>query len=410
MFKKLLIAVIGVAIVVGAIVYVKLGQFGEMMEAGSRMVPPPETVTSMVVEPAIWERTLGVTGTLSAVQGVTVSAETGGRVKRIDFESGARVEAGDVLVQLDTAGESAQLAAAEAAAALARTTLERRRELGKRQLVSPADIDAAAAQAKEAIAQVGVVRATMARKTIRAPFAGRLGLRQVNLGQILREGDAIVSLQTLDPIHVDFPVPQQDLPLVATGMAVRVRADAAPDARFDGQIRAISPEVDIATRQIRVRALVRNAQEQLRAGMFAKVEVVLPQPRSVLPIAASAVVYAPFGDSVFVIARPANGDGGTNRETAPDSASVSADGVASTSGAASPGSPDSKRDEPSLVIEQRFVRLGEARGDYVEVMDGLKAGEKVVTSGVFKLRSGMSVVIDNTLAPKPSSTPTPGRG
>lgn len=371
MFKKLLLAVIGVAIVVGGIVYIKLGQFGAMMEAGAKMVPPPETVTSMQVDPASWERTLGVTGTLSAVQGVTVAAETAGRVTRIDFESGARVEAGAVLVQLDTANETAQLAAAESAAALARATLERRRELGKRQLVSPADIDAAAAQAKEAMAQVGVVRATMAKKTIRAPFAGRLGLRQVNLGQILRDGDGIVSLQTLDPIHVDFPVPQQDLPLLQAGMPVRVKTDAAPGVRFDGKILAISPEVDTTTRQIRVRALVRNEREQLRTGMFVNVEVVLPQPLAVLPIAASAVVYAPYGDSVFVI---------------------------------------EKDDKSQLVLKQRFVRLGEARGDYVAITEGLKGGETVVTSGVFKLRSGMPVVVDNTLAPKPSLTPTPGKG
>ncbi len=382
MFKKLLAVAIGVAIVVGGIVYVKLGQFGAMMEAGEKMVPPPETVTSMRIESARWERTLTASGTLVAVQGVTVAAEVSGRVRRIAFESGARVEAGDVMVELDTANETAQLASAESALALARATLERRRELAKRQLVSAADVDAAAAQAKEATAQVGVVRATMAKKTIRAPFAGRLGLRQVNLGQILREGDPIVSLQTLDPIHVDFPIPQQDLALVKAGMAVRVKTDAAPDERFDGKIVAISPEVDTTTRQLRIRARVGNGGERLRAGMFASVEVVLPQPKDVLPIASSAVVYAPYGDSVFVIEQETGDDGKAN----------GANGKA------------------PLVLRQRFVRLGESRGDYVAILDGLKAGESVVTSGVFKLRSGMPVVIDNTLAPKPSLTPAPGRG
>jgi len=396
MLKKLLLAVIGVVIVVGGIVYVKLGQFGEMAEAGAKMVPPPETVTTMVVEPADWKQALTATGTLSPVQGVTVGAETPGRVKRIDFESGAQVQAGDILVQVDAASETAQLASAEAAAELARATLERRKELGKRQIVSPADIDAAAAQAKEASAQVNIVRAAIAKKSIRAPFTGRLGLRQVNVGQILREGDPIVSLQTLDPIYVDFPVPQQRLARIATGMTVRVGTDAAPGESFEGRITAISPEVDSATRQLRVRAQVANARELLRAGMFVNVDVLLPEQKSVLPIAASAIVYAPYGDSVFVVEKSA------------DRASTSASkGTQSAAGSVpANGRPDEKT---PLVLRQQFVRLGEKRGDFVAIEEGLKPGETVVTSGVFKLRSGMPVVIDNTLAPKPKLDPKPGR-
>lgn len=373
MFKKLFLTVIGVAVVVGAIVYAKLGQFKAMTEAGASMVLPPETVTAMATRAEEWEQVIAATGTLSAVQGVTVGAETSGRVKRIDFESGMLVSTGGVLVQLDISIEEAELAAAEAAAALARAELARSRELRQRKMVSPAELDTADAQAKEAAAQVGRVRAEIAKKTIRAPFAGRLGLRQVNLGQILREGDPIVSLQAPDPIHIDFPLPQQRLPLLRVDMSLQLTTDAAPDETFVGRITAISPEVDPVTRNVRVQGLIANTQEKLRVGMFANVKVALPDKLEVLSIAATSVLYAPYGDSVFVIEEQKN---------------------------ESTGSVDQ-------VLRQQFVRLGQRRGDFVAVVDGLKAGETVVTSGVFKLRSGMAVVIDNKLAPDARLDPQP---
>ncbi|MEE4377647.1 MAG: efflux RND transporter periplasmic adaptor subunit [Candidatus Competibacteraceae bacterium] len=373
MLKKLLLTVLGVTIVVGAIVYAKLGQFAAMTEAGTNMVLPPETVTAMTIRADQWEQSISAIGTLSAVQGVMVGAEIVGRITRIGFESGMAVNAGDVLVQLDTSSEEAQLASAEAAAALAKANLTRTRDLSARKLVSRADIDTADAQAKEALAQVENIRTLIAKKTIRAPFAGRLALRQVNLGQILSEGDPIVSLQTLDPIHVDFSVPQQHIPLLRNGMQVRLTADAAPGDIFAGQITAVSPEVDPVTRNVRVQALIGNAEEKLRAGMFATVEVVLPDKQAVLAIAATAVLYAPYGDSVFVIEEQQNEQSG----------------------------------ETERMLRQQFVRLGRTRGDFVEVVDGLKPGETVVTTGVFKLRSGMAVVIDNTLAPMPKLNPQP---
>jgi membrane fusion protein (multidrug efflux system) len=373
MLKQLLFAAVGVAIAVGAIVYAKLDQFAAMGEAAQQMVQPPETVTAMRVTRAQWEQSVASTATVSAVQGVTVSAEVGGRVAQIDFESGDSVNVGAVLVRLDTASEDAQLASAEAAAALAEADLKRVRALGKRELASQDALDSALAQVKETAAQVRNIRALIAKKTIRAPFSGRLGLRRVNLGQVLREGDPIVSLQTLHPIHVDFSVPQQELRRLRRGMEVRVAADAAPGETFRGEVLAVSPEVDPVTRSVRVRALVANPEEQLHSGMFANVEVVLPESLSVLPVAATAVLYAPFGDSVFVIER---------RE-------------------------DDQTGETTRVLRQQFVRLGAARGDFVDVVDGLQAGETVVTSGVFKLRSGMKVVVDNTLAPEPELDPRP---
>ncbi|MGC3873961.1 efflux RND transporter periplasmic adaptor subunit [Halomonas sp. GXIMD04776] len=373
MLKKLLFAAIGVAIVVGALVYAKFGQFGAMGEAAKNMVQPPETVTAMTVDKATWEQAIAATATVSAVQGVTVSAEANGRVERIAFESGAVVEKGDMLVQLDTASENAQLASAEATAALARADVTRARELGKKNMVSREAVDSAEAKFKETAAQVDNMRALIAKKTVRAPFAGHLGLRLVNLGQILREGDPIVSLQTLDPIHVDFSVPQQQILQLKPGMSVRVTTDAAPGDIFSGEVIAVNPEVDPVTRNVRVRALVVNPEEKLRSGMFAQVEVLQPDRQSVLPVVATAVLYAPFGDSVFVVEKHQ----------------------------------DEKTGESEQLLRQQFVQLGRARGDFVDVVDGLKAGETVVTSGVFKLRSGMQVVVDNTLAPNASLDPHP---
>ena len=373
MLKKLTLAIVGLVLVVGAIVYAKLGQFSAMGDAAASMVMPPETVTAVAVNPAQWEQVISATATVSAVQGVTVSAEVSGRVSRIAFESGAMVAAGEVLLQLDTASEDAQLASAASAAALAQADLVRVRKLGKRDLASEDAVDRAEAQVKDTVAQVGMTRALIAKKTVRAPFSGRLGLRLVNLGQILREGDPIVALQTLDPVHVDFSIPQRQLAQLRHGMQVRVTADAAPGQTFSGEIIAVSPEVDPATRNVRVRALVGNPGETLRTGMFANLDVVLPDRRSVLPVPVTAVLYAPFGDSVFVVEEQRNEQSGATER----------------------------------VLRQQFVRLGQARGDFVDITDGLKAGETVVTSGVFKLRSGASVVIDNTLAPEPRLEPRP---
>ena len=377
MWKKIFITLVGVVLVVGGIVYAKLGQFQAMGEAAAGRLPPPETVTAMHVESASWEQFIPAVGTLAAVQGVTVSAEIAGRVSTINFSSGAAVKAGDVLVTLDTSTEKAQLQAAEAAAALANANLARTRQLGKQRLVSPAEVDAASAQAREAAAQVRIVKAALDLKTIRAPFDGRLGLSQINDGQVLRQGDPIVELQNIDPIHVNFSVPQHQLAKIGTGMQIRVRSDVAPERTFTGKITAVSPVIDPRTRNASAQALVDNPDGVLNAGMFVKVDAVMPAQADVLAIAASSVLYAPYGNSVFVIEKAVPEDG------------------------------QAQNDQAGLKLRQQFVRLGAARGDFVEVIDGLKAGDQVVTSGAFKLRSGMPVVVDNTLAPKPSLNPTP---
>jgi len=369
--RKLVITLIVLAVLIGIPAAIKLRQFSVMSSAPMDM--PPETVTADSARRQTWPDTVKSVGSLVAVQGVTVGAELGGKVVEIAFKSGDRVDAGVVLIRLDTTTEAAQLRAAEAAVALARLTLDRARDLLADKNVSQAEFDSANARYKQATAEADNIRAIIEKKTIRAPFAGRLGLRLVNLGQILKEGDPIATLQTLDPIHVNFSVPQQLNPLLAQGMAVRVSTDAAPDETFTGTINAVSPEIDATTRNVRVQALISNGDEKLRAGMFVNVEIVLSEHQDVLAIPATAVLYAPYGDTVFVI--------------------------------------DEQRDEQTgktqQVLRQQIVRLGDTRGDFVAVTDGLQAGDQVVTSGVFKLRPGMAVAVDNTLAPDARLAPAP---
>ena len=373
MLKKLLVAFIGVAILIGTIVYIKLDQFSAMEEATANMAMPPTVVTAQAVNEAQWEEIIPATGSVSALQGVTVSAEEGGRITRILFESSDDVKAGQVLIQPDTASEKSQLASAIAAEDLARNELSRQKKLLVKNMTSDEALDRAEAQLKDSAAQVGVIKALIDKKTVRAPFSGRLGIRQVDLGQIVSVGDPIVTLQSLDPLYVDFSVPQQKLSLLQNDMNVRIKSDAHPDTIFNGKIAHIDLEVHPVTRNVQVQALVDNPDQKLRVGMFVNVELVLPKKRTVLPVPATAVLYASFGNSVFVIDEQKNEESGEN----------------------------------GLVLRQQFVTLGLARGDYIDVTDGLKAGETISTSCVFKLATGTKVVIDNTLAPKTRLDPKP---
>lgn len=374
MIKKIItytLTILGLLVIVGALAGTKILQFSAMAAAGAAFVPPAETVTAAKVTEAEWENSLSVTGSLAAVQGVTIATELASKVVAIAFESGAKVKAGDVLLKQDTSTEEAQLGQLEATLALAKINLERSRNLLGEKTISQSEFDTSDAQFRQATAAANNIRALIAKKTIRAPFTGRLGLRLVNLGQSLREGEAIVTLQTLDPIYVNFSLPQQRLPLLKVGGKLRVTSDAVAANVIEGQITAIAPEVDTATRSVRVQATLENKSEQFRPGMFANVTVLLPSTGANLVIPATAVLYAPYGDSVFVI--------------------------------------DEKKNEKSgameKILRQQFVRLGTAKGDFVVVTTGLKAGEQVVTTGAFKLRPGMSVVIDNALAPKAELAP-----
>ena len=370
MKKRIMLAVLGLFILIALLAAIKFFQIGAMIKQGKKFVPPAETVTMATVSAESWETALTAIGSLNAVQGVTVAAELPGKVVRIAFVPGKPVKKGDLLVYQDTSSEEAQLPGAIAQSNLARTELERAVKMVKDMIISQSDYDKAVATYEQALSQVNNIRATIAKKTIHAPFSGRLGIRQVNLGQILREGDPIVTLQSLDPIYVDFTMPQQQLARLRPDLPVRVTCDALPGVTVEGSITAMNPLVDAETRNIKLQATVANRTERFRPGMFVNVTVGLPVRQDVLAIPATAVLYAPYGDSAFVIV-------------------------------------DDPKQKGGKVLRQQFIRLGEKRGDFVAVTSGLKLGENVVSTGVFKLRNGQSVVTDNKLAPQFRLTPRP---
>jgi membrane fusion protein (multidrug efflux system) len=370
MKKRILFVILGLVVVIAALSAIKAMQIRAMIDQGKNFVPPPETVTTAVARAESWETALTAVGTLTAVQGVTVAAELPGKVAQIAFEPGAKVTKGDLLIRQDTSSEEAQLPGAVAQANLARTVLERDEKMLAEQIISQAVYDTAAANHDQATAQANTIRAAIAKKTIRAPFSGRLGIRQVNLGQILREGDPIVTLQSLDPIYVNFTLPQQQLPRLRPGLPLKVTCDALPGLAISGRITAVNPLVDADTRNVQVQATAANTEEKLKPGMFVNVSVGLPARLKVLAVPATAVLYAPYGDSVFIVDDAKEGKGGT-------------------------------------VLRQQFVRLGEKRGDFVSVTHGLKEGENIASTGVFKLRNGQAVTVDNRLAPPFQREPSP---
>jgi membrane fusion protein, multidrug efflux system len=370
--KAWAVSIIALVLIIAVLVGIKAGQIGTMIKAGKSFVPPPESVASAKVEAREWESTRSAIGTLVAFRGVTLGAELGGTVRAISFDSGASVKKGQILVKLDTSAEEAQLAAASAEAALAKLNLERARNLNKGGANTQADLDAAEARAKSAQATVANLDATIAKKTIRAPFDGRVAIRQVELGQVLSTGTPVASLQSVTPIYADFYLPQQALATLRPGQKTRLRTDIFPGAQWDGEVSTVNTEVDVATRNVRVRATFPNGDGRLRPGMYANVEVLSSDKRPVLLIPATAAIFAPYGDSVFVLEEKKDPSG-----------------------------------KPSALARQKFVRLGERRGDFVAVESGLGAGEKVVSSGAFKLKNGMAVVVNDALAPSAELSPQP---
>jgi membrane fusion protein (multidrug efflux system) len=371
---KLLVTVGILAVVIGAIVFVKVMQIKTLI--GMKWQQPPESVSTAVARQETWRQTLDSVGSLTAVQGVTVAAELDGKIVDIAFEAGREVAKGDLLVKQDTAVEEAMLRSAEAAVELAKVNLDRTKELLAKATVSKAQLDTDQAAYLQALASADNIRATIAKKTIRAPFAGRLGIRLVNLGQNLKAGDSIVSLQALNPIFVDFYLPQQELIQIKSGLVVRISGDALGGKPMEGKITAISPDVDASTRNVRVEGTIENKSELLHPGMYVDVAVELPGSDKVLVIPETAILYAPYGDTVYVV----------------DEKEVEGQ--------------DGKK-EKQLVVRQQIVRLGSHRGDFVAVTSGLKEGETVVSSGVFRLRPGGTVTVNNTLAPNAELTPKP---
>ena len=372
MAKRMIVMLVLMAAVIAALAFIKIRQFQAMAAQFAAMQPPPDAVTTIVAQSEDWPSTLNAIGTVAAVQGVTVSADLPGVVGRIAFDSGKSVNKGDVLVELDTRQELAQLAAAEAQLELSRLTFERMKGLVEHDAVSRAEFDAAAATQKQAEARIHEIRATIERKTIRAPFAGVLGIREVNLGQYLTGGDAVVPLQSLNPIYVNFGIPQQDAGRMQPGRSVTIKAGDLGNAAFVGRISALDSVVDETTRNVRVQATLSNPGGKLRPGMFVQTQVSLGASQSVIALPGSAISYAPYGDSVFVVSELKDQNG-----------------------------------RPYRGVRQQVVKLGGARGDQIAVLSGIKPGEEVVTSGVFKLRNGAAVQINNKVKPANSRTPKP---
>lgn len=373
MAKRIFLTILGLIIIVGAIAGVKVLQIRRMTDSGGKMVQPPETVSTARVGSESWESVITAVASLEAVQGVTVAAEQPGKVVHIAFTPGVTVNKGDLLVQLDSSAEEAQLRGIQTSKQLAQTNLRRLAGLVQKGLIAQVDYDNAEASFNQAAAQIDNIKAIIAKKNIRAPFSGRLGVRLINLGQMLREGEAVVSLQVLDPIFVNFMLPQQELGRLKVGLPIRLHGDGLGAQTVVGEITTINPSVDEVSRNLRVQATVANQTELLRPGMFASVAVVLPERAAVLTIPGTAVLYAPYSDSVFVLEEKQ----------------------------------DEKSGQSGLVLRQQFVRLGEKRGDFVEVLSGVQKDETVASTGVFKLRNGQAVVVDNSHAPTFELHPQP---
>ena len=334
-----------------------------------KFAQPPSAVTTVVVKGQTWQPVLSAVGSLRAVNGVTVSTDLAGIVSEIAFKSGEPVKKGDLLIKLDTQQEEAQLHAAEARREWTKLDLDRKRDLVAKKTISPSDWDSAQSEFLQSDAAVEEAKAIIARKHIAAPFDGYLGIRQVNLGQYLNPGASIVPLQSLDPIYVEFDLPQQNLASLAVGKKLRIHA-ADIEGEFEGAINAIDSKVDDATRNIMVQGTAQNPGHKLRPGMFVNVDVLLTEQEGVLAIPVSSINYAPYGDSVYVVKPAADG-------------------------------------KPGLEVEQQVVRLGPKRGDQVSVLSGLKEGDEVVSSGVFKLRPHAPVQVNNTVQPGNDANPKP---
>jgi len=371
--NRRMLQMLGTFVLVVAILgFVKYRQISAAIAANKSFSPPPEAVTTVVAQQVEWSNTLDAVGSIAPIQGVTLSADLPGVVAKVAFNSGARVAEGQVLVQLDTRQEQAQLASAQAQLDLAKVNLDRAQKLFDQKAIAQSDFDLANAQYKSAEAAVGQAQASIDRKTIRAPFAGVTGIRQVNLGQYVNSGDAIVTLQAMDAVFMNFSVPQQDFRALTLGSPVDATVEGSKDSVFHGKVTAIDPVVNDATRNVSVQATFPNPRAELKPGMYATVRVVVGEGQPIVSLPSSAINYAPYGNSVFILEDMKGPDGKTYRG-----------------------------------VRQQFVKLGRAQGDQVVITEGVKPGEEVATSGVFKLRPNAAVKVNNTIMPSDSTAPKP---
>lgn len=376
-------AILALLAVVFGLAATKFEQISSLISMGHAMAkagPPPEAVGTTVAKVDTWQETIEAVGSVAPARGVTVSNDAPGIVSAIHFESGKMVHEGDVLVELDSNVERSQLAAVEARRELAQINAGRTRALVATDALPRSQQDSDDAVVKTSRSDLEALRAQVARKIVRAPFSGKLGIRQVNLGQYLNSGTPITSLEATDSVFVDFSLPQQRLNTVSLNMPVLVVIEGENDKpAVEGLIKAIDPSIDATTRSLKLRASLPNHESRLLPGMFAKVSVVLPERRDVVVVPVQAVVHASFGDSVFIV------EGRKDPEGNP---------VSSPAGAAK-------------VARQQFVKIGETRGDFVSVVDGLAAGQEVVSAGAFKLRNGASVSVNNAVQAKAELSPHP---
>jgi membrane fusion protein, multidrug efflux system len=380
---RYVLAGLALIVLVGGLAAVKFTQISSLISMGKEMEklgPPPEAVATATAQAQTWGGSVSAVGTITSMKGVAISNEVPGVVSAIRFQSGASVREGQTLLELDSRAERAQLASIEARKELAATNVGRTRALVADKALAQAQLDADESALKTSSADLNALRAQIDRKIVRAPFTGRLGIRQVNLGQYLNPGTMLAELEAIDMVFVDFSLPQQRLETISVGMPVRVMVEGIANLSAEGAIAAINPAVDATTRTLKIRATVPNKDEKLRPGMFAKVAVVLPEQGAVVALPSAAVVRASYGDSVFIV------------EDKKDAAGAAVKG------------PDGK---PSKVARQQFVRLGEARGDFVSITDGVKPGQEVVTAGAFKLRNGVGIVVNNDVKIEPQLAPKP---
>lgn len=372
MAKRFILMIVLVAALIAGLGFIKYRQVEAAIAMGASFTMPPTAVTTVVAKRETWPSTLEVIGTAEAIQGVTVSADLPGTVDKIHFESGQSVKQGDILVELDIRQETAQLANSEAQRDLAKIQYGRSQELVKAGVISKSEYDNSAAQQKATEAQVGDIKAAIARKTIHAPFSGILGLRQISLGQYLAAGQAIVSLQALNPIYVNFGVPQQNTPQMSVGRSLDVTSTDLPGVNFRGKITALDSVINEQTRNIQVQGTFQNPGGKLRPGMYLQVQLPLGKPRDVIPLPASAINYAPYGDSVYVVAEMKDPKGNTYKG-----------------------------------VKQQVVKIEGSKGDQVAVISGLNAGDEVVSAGVFRLRNAAPVLVNNAVQPENNPNPKP---
>jgi membrane fusion protein (multidrug efflux system) len=380
---RTLITVLALLLLLGGLTAVKAAQIGTLVSNGKKAKeqgPPPEVVATAEATDQVWERTIEEVGSVVSAKGVTLSNETTGIVTRIHFDSGQSAKAGAMLVELDTNVERAQLASALARRQLAEETMARTLQLIKTGAVPKSQVDADRAQLETTTKDVAALESQISRKSVRAPFDGKLGIREVNLGQYLNTGTPITVIESARSLFVDFTTPQERLPELAVGMPVRFALAGSNGHPRSGAIDAIEPAVDATTRTVKIRANVENEDRAVRPGMFVNVSVVLPERDRVVVVPATAVVHASFGDSLFVV------------EDKPES---------------EPGMRTTRDGKPVKIARQRFVQTGPARGDFVAVLRGLNAGPEVVTAGAFKLRNGAPIVVNNALQSKPELNPQP---